>query len=63
MKGLSGYTQQGLGPQVCVCGFVYPAKPQAEWTPEDAAAVAGHQLKHFPQVASSKPKAQEPPQR
>jgi len=46
-QGLSGYTQQGLGPRVCICGFVSSGKPQSEWTDEECKAEAAHQDRHL----------------
>lgn len=44
---MQGYFQQGLGPQVCMCGFVYPWKSQKDWTAEEARSVAEHQQWHL----------------
>lgn len=46
MSGLAGYSQCGFGPKVCVCGFVYPWTPQANWTDSEAKSVAAHQQAH-----------------
>jgi hypothetical protein len=34
--------------QVCICGFLHPVRPQAEWTDEDIRAVVAHQNFHSP---------------
>jgi hypothetical protein len=34
--------------RVCICGFLHPVRPQAEWTDEDIRAVVAHQNFHSP---------------